>query len=163
MHVTHESEVSHLKDGRFRILVDRNDVFGTLHSHHVLGRPRNATRDIDGRFDGLARLTYLIGIRDPPGVDDGAARARCALQNLGKFFDQLEVGRAPPTGEAANDLARTTMIPGPSPVKRARTVWVPPKTGCSVTSPASSTIPVTLVKTGRSRRAERRPAISRPS
>ena len=71
---------------------------------------------------------------------------------------------APPEGSAANDLARITKMPGPSPVKRAVTMWLPPKTGCWLASPSpASTRPVTLVSTGRSSLAERRPAMSRPS
>ena len=64
---------------------------------------------------------------------------------------------------AANDFARTRTMPGPSLVNRALTFNEPPKTGCSVTSPSSSRSPVTLASTGRSKRADRRPAMSRPS
>ncbi len=39
------------------------------------------------------------------------------------------------------DLARTTKIPGPRRGSRATTVWVPPKIGCSVSSPSPSRRP----------------------
>ena len=76
----------------------------------------------------------------------------------------VDRGRAAAPGSAANDLARTTKIPGAAPVKRALSTSVPPKMACSVTSPPSlASRPTMLVSTGRSILTDRRPAMSRPS
>ena len=67
-------------------------------------------------------------------------------------------------GSAGKDFARTTTMPGPSPVKRARTVEGAAEDRVLGHETALvDSASVTLVSTGRSRRAERRPAMSRPS
>ena len=44
----------------------------TLHADHVLRRTRDTERDVHVRLHDLARLTDLVRVRHPTGVDDGA-------------------------------------------------------------------------------------------
>src|SRR4051795_3881159 len=66
--VADDAEVGELEDRRVRILVDRDDVLGVLHTDLVLDRAGDARREVQLRRDGLARLADLRRIRVPAGV-----------------------------------------------------------------------------------------------
>ena len=88
MHVTDDSEVCDLENWRVRILVDGNDVLRALHTDHVLRRTGDAARHVDKGLHGFSGLAHLVRIRNPTSIDDGAARARRAVEQLRELFDQ---------------------------------------------------------------------------
>ena len=59
MNVAHDAKVGNTKDWCFLVLVDRDDVLGTLHTHHVLCCTRDASSDVDSWLYNLAGLAHL--------------------------------------------------------------------------------------------------------
>src|SRR4029077_407479 len=82
VHVAHHAEVAELEDRRVRVLVDRDDGAGALHSDLVLDGAGDAERDVELRRDGLARLADLGRVRLPAGVDDGPRGSDRAAERL---------------------------------------------------------------------------------
>ena len=60
MNVAHDTKVGNSEDRSLRILVDGDDILGTLHSDQMLGGARDAGGNVDRWFDHLAGLTNLV-------------------------------------------------------------------------------------------------------
>src|ERR1017187_7639759 len=106
MNIAHDAEIGNLKDGSIGVLVDRDDVLRSLHTNHVLGRPGDATRYVDRGLDGLARLTHLMGVRKPTGINDGPTGARCTVEQFRGLFNQRVLLRLTQTASTRNDDRR---------------------------------------------------------
>src|SRR5205814_3162788 len=89
--ITDDSIVSDVKDGSFRILVDRDDRLRVLHADQVLNRAGDANRDVELWCDCLARRSDLTIDRQPFSVADWARRREIAAQGFGEFLSQSEI------------------------------------------------------------------------
>src|SRR2546423_5629454 len=68
--IADHAQVGDREDRGVLVLVDGDDVLGTLHANQVLRRTGDAGGDVDVGLDDLARLTHLVGVGHPTGVDD---------------------------------------------------------------------------------------------
>src|SRR6266508_5928982 len=83
--VADDAEIGVLEDRSVRVLVDRDDHARGLHTDLVLDRARDATRDVELRRDGLARLADLCRVRVPARVDDRAGGRDRTAECLGEL------------------------------------------------------------------------------
>src|SRR3546814_6774963 len=102
------AEVRDLKDRGVFVLVDRDDGLGILHARKMLGRARDADREIDFRRDDLAGLADLIVVGDIARIDRGARRAERRVQLVGERDDHFFIFLARPQRATArhDDLGR---------------------------------------------------------
>src|SRR5208282_3632874 len=122
-YVADNTQVGDREDRGLAVLVDGDDVLGSLHAHHVLSRARDAASDVDSRLHRFAGLANLERVRDPAGVDDGARCARSAVQQLRQLdYERVVLGRAEPATPRHDDsrlvqlrTAARLFVPGDDP------------------------------------------------
>ncbi len=88
--VADHHQVGELPDGRVRVTVDGHDGARRLDTDPVLHGATDATREIEVRSDGLARLPDLLVVVDPPGVHRRSRRADGATERRGELVEQPE-------------------------------------------------------------------------
>src|SRR5437588_6735020 len=115
VHVSDYAQVGDGEDGGLAVLVDGDDVLGSLHPHHVLGGAGDAAGDVHGGFDGFAGLADLVGVGDPAGVDDGARGPGRGPQELGQLLDHLVLGGLPEAPAPGDDDGGLVQL-GPRPL-----------------------------------------------
>ncbi len=87
--VADDAEVGDREDRGVGVLVDGDDRSRVLHAHQMLHGPGDATGDIDVRLHGLPGLPHLLGIGDPPRIDDRPGGARGGPEWLGQLLDEF--------------------------------------------------------------------------
>src|ERR1022692_4621928 len=81
--VSDDSNVGHLKDGSFGVLVDGHDEGTALKASQMLERAADATCHINLGLDRLPGRAYLAGFRQPVGVHHGPGATHRRAQRLG--------------------------------------------------------------------------------
>src|SRR5918994_1624879 len=105
--VADDPHVGQAEDRGVPVTVDRDDPLRRLHPHHVLRRTADADGDVHLGANRLSRLADLVAVRNPAGVDDGAARAHGGVSDrLGKLVEQPEIRRVLQTAAAGDDDLR---------------------------------------------------------
>src|SRR6185369_15498764 len=89
--IADDAEVGVLKDRRFGIFVDGDDVFGSLHAGEMLHGAGDTDGEVDVGLDGFAGLADLHGVGNPAGVDRGTARPDGAAEDIGEIFENGEL------------------------------------------------------------------------
>jgi len=69
------AQIGQLENGSVRGGIDGQNKIRSTHTHSMLDRAGNPGGDVQLGPDGLAGLTALVGLRDPPGVDDRSRSA----------------------------------------------------------------------------------------
>src|ERR1019366_60119 len=89
--VSDDSNVGHLKDGSFGVLVDGDDEGTALKSGEMLERTADATRHVNLGLDRLPRRAYLAGFRQPLGIDHGPGATHRRAQRFGQLLSDDDV------------------------------------------------------------------------
>jgi hypothetical protein len=97
--VADHDEIGELGDRGVGIAVHRDDRLRGLHPDLVLDGAADPEREVELRLDDLARLTDLLGVRDPARVHCGARRPDGATELRRQLLDDPEALR--PTHAAA--------------------------------------------------------------
>src|ERR671910_1172578 len=164
--VADDPHVGQAEDRRVAVTVDRDDPLRRLHPHDVLRRTADADGDVHLGANCLSRLADLVAVRNPAGVDDGAARADGGVSDrLGKLVEQLEIRRVLQAAAAGDDDLRVLelrtgrpFLVAFDPLRRPQVVGDLDVDRHDVRVSADA-----LLTTGVPRRACRRPATSRAS
>src|SRR5664280_2220604 len=89
--VSDDSNVGHLKDGSFGVLVDGDDEGTALKAGQMLERTADATCHVNLGLDRLAGRADLAGFRQPLGVDHGPGAAHRRAQRVGQLLSDGDV------------------------------------------------------------------------
>src|ERR687891_2371775 len=105
--VADDPHVGQAEDRSIAVTVDRDDPPRRLHPHDVLRRTADADGDVHLGANRLARLADLVAVRNPAGVDDGAARADGSVSDrLSKLVEEPEIRRVLQAAAAGDDDLR---------------------------------------------------------
>src|SRR5437773_12107392 len=99
--VPDDTVVCQLEDRSIRVFVNGNDILRRRHSSKVLNGSTDAARNVQRRRYGLACLTYLVLVFNPPGIHRRPGGPNRAAQGIGKILDNSEILRTfkPPSPE----------------------------------------------------------------
>src|ERR687897_1709536 len=92
--IADDPHVGQAEDRRVAVTVDRDDPLRRLHPYDVLRRTADADGDVHLGANCLSRLADLVAVRNPAGVDDGAARADGGVSDrLGQLVEEPKIRR----------------------------------------------------------------------
>ena len=83
MHVADHAVTGDLEDGGVGIFVDSHDDLGGFHARKMLHRARQTAADVKLGADRLARLTDLVIVSYPTGINGSSRRTESAAKRIG--------------------------------------------------------------------------------